>query len=187
MTAPRVARHVAHIGITVAAFLVMNALNELFFIGMEYSQGINWMFLPAGIRLLATLLFGFSGFIGLLLVSLLLNLEHFAFTDNVRAVGGALAAAGGPYLAYLFAKHWYNLGPRLENLTPRRLLCTGVLCGVASPAAHHALTWVQTGLVDWTAVAAMMSGDILGILVVLYIAKGWITLTDPRDVADYHA
>jgi len=46
---------------------------------------------------------------------------------------------------------------------------------------------VQTGLVDWPAVAAMMSGDILGILVVLYIAKGWITLTDPRDVADYHA
>jgi len=187
MTASRVARQIACIGLTMAVFLAMNGLNELLFISLEYSHGINWMFLPAGIRLLATLLFGFAGFIGLLLAGIFLNFEHFAFADNVRAVGGALAGAGGPYLAYLFAKHWYNLGPRLKNLTARRLLFIGVLCGVASPVLHHAFMWVQTGLVDWTAVVAMMTGDILGILIVVYVAKGLITLTDPRDVADYHA
>ncbi|WP_051933502.1 hypothetical protein [Massilia sp. BSC265] len=176
------ARQLGHVGITTIAFLGLNWLNELVFIQFEQSSGINWVFLPAGIRLLATLLFGFAGFVGLLLAGFYLNFHHFAFQDEARAVYGAVAGAGGPYLAYLFAKHWFDLGPRLGNLTAGRLLFTGVLCGIMSPAFHHAFMWVQTGLVDWTALAAMITGDIVGILIVLTLAKGLITLTDPRDV-----
>lgn len=175
-------KQLGFVGITIIAFLGLNWINELLFLWLEQSSGINWVFLPAGIRLLATLLFGFAGFVSLLLAGFYLNFQHFAFTDEARAVYGAVAGAGGPYLAYLFAKHWFELGPRLKNLTAGRLLFTGVLCGVMSPAFHHAFMWVQTGVVDWTALAAMMVGDIVGILVVLYIAKGLMTLTDPRDV-----
>jgi hypothetical protein len=175
-------RQLGYIGITAIAFLGLNWINELAFIRLEQSNGINWVFLPAGIRLLATLLFGFAGFLGLLLASFYLNFHHFSFDDNVRAVSGAVAAAGGPYLAYLFAKHWFDLGPRLKNLTARRLLITGVLCGLMSPIFHHAFMWVKAGAVDWTALLAMFTGDIVGILIVLYAAKGLITLTDPRDV-----
>jgi len=179
------ARQLVHVGITTVVFLALNGLNEFLFIQFEHGPGINWMFLPAGIRLLATLLFGFAGFVGLLLASIFLNFQHFVFDDDVRSLTGALAGAGGPYLAYLFAKHWFDLGPRLKNLTAQRLLVTGVLCGVLSPAFHHAFMWVQTGLVDWTGLVVMTVGDILGILVVLYLAKGLITLTDPRDVDDH--
>ncbi|THC41960.1 hypothetical protein [Massilia sp. Mn16-1_5] len=175
-------KHLEYAGITVIAFIALNWLNELAFIRLEQSNGINWVFLPAGIRLLATLLFGFAGFVGLLVASIYLNFHHFTFADEVRALSGAIAAAGGPYLAYLFAKHWFDLGPRLANLTAGRLLFTGVLCGLMSPIFHHAFMWVQTGHVDWTAFIAMTTGDIVGILIVLYAAKGVITLTDPRDV-----
>ncbi|MFN3790893.1 hypothetical protein [Massilia sp.] len=177
-----VVKQLGHVGITVIAFLGLNWINELLFIGFEHSSGVNWIFLPAGIRLLATLLFGFAGFVGLLLAGFYLNFQHFAFADEARAVYGAIAGAGGPYLAYLFAKHWFDLGPRLRNLTAGRLLFTGLLCGVMSPALHHAFMWAQTGMVDWTALTAMVAGDIAGILAVLYIAKGAISLTDPRDV-----
>jgi hypothetical protein len=51
-----------------------------------------------------------------------------------------------------------------------------------SPLFHHAFMWVQNGRVDWAALAAMITGDIAGILIVLYTAKGLITLTDPRNV-----
>lgn len=180
-----VTKKLGFVGITVIAFLGLNWINEFLFIQFEQSNGINWVFLPAGIRLLATLLFGFAGFVGLLLAGLYLNFHHFVFTDELRAVYGALAGAGGPYLAYLFAKHWFDLGPRLRNLTARRLLFTGVLCGFMSPVFHHAFMWVQTGTVDWTALAAMVAGDIVGILVVLYVTKGLITLTDPRDVESH--
>ncbi|MEW6372173.1 MAG: hypothetical protein AB1584_14650 [Pseudomonadota bacterium] len=178
----RAAQQLAYVGITIVAFLGLNWINELAFIQFEQSKGINWVFLPAGIRLLATLFFGFAGFVGLLLAGFYLNFHHFVFQDEVRAISGAVAGAGGPYLAYLFAKHWFDLGPRLGNLTAQRLLLTGVLCGLMSPIFHHAFMWVQTGLVDWTALAAMITGDIIGILVVLTITKGLIKLTDPRDV-----
>ena len=175
-------KQLGYVVITIIAFLALNWLNELMFIQFEQTTGVNWVFLPAGVRLLSTLLFGFAGFIGLLLASLYLNFYHFAFPDEVRAMSGAIAAAIGPYLAYLFAKHWFDLGPRLKNLTAQRLLFTGVLCGIVSPGFHHAFMWVQTGLVDWTALVAMITGDIVGILIVLSIAKRLLTLTDPRDV-----
>lgn len=179
------AEQVGYVVITILAFLALNWVNELAFLRFEHSTGVNWVFLPAGVRLLATLFFGFAGFVGLLLASLYLNFHHFAFQDEVRAVAGAVAAAGGPYLAYLFAKHWFDLGPRLKNLTARRLLVTGLLCGLMSPVFHHALVWVHTGLVDWTALLAMITGDIVGVLIVLTIAKGLIKLTDPRDVESH--
>lgn len=171
-----------NIGITITAFIGLNWINELLFLQFEQSSGVNWVFLPAGIRLLATLLFGFAGFVGLLLASLYLNFQHFAFQDDARALYGAVAASVGPYLAFLFAKHWFDLSPRLGNLTAHRLLFTGLLCGLISPVFHHAFIWVQTGLVDWSALMAMITGDVLGILIVLYIAKGLIKLTDPVDV-----
>lgn len=171
-----------NIGITIIAFLGLNWMNELLFLQFEQSNGVNWVFLPAGIRLLATLLFGFAGFVGLLLASLYLNFQHFFFQDDARALYGAVAASVGPYLAFLFAKHWFDLGPRLANLTAHRLLFTAMLCGLMSPVFHHAFIWVQTGLVDWSALMAMITGDVLGILIVLYIAKGLIKLTDTADV-----
>ena len=180
----RAARQLGYAALTIFVFLALNRVNEFVFGPFEHSAGINWVFLPAGIRLLATLLFGAAGFLGLLLVSLYLNFQHFVFPDQVRALSGAIAGAGGPYLAYLFAKHWFDLGPRLKNLTAQRLLVTGVLCGIMSPAFHHAFMWVQTGLLDWTALGIMITGDIVGILIVLYLAKGLIVLTDPRDVED---
>lgn len=172
------ARHLERVAITTLAFLCLNWLNELAFLPLEQSKGINWIFIPAGIRLLSTLLFGLAGFEGLLLAGLYLNFLHFDFDGDFRAASGALAGALGPYLAYLFAKHWFNLKPRLQGLTVRRLLFTGVLCGFMSPIFHHAFIWVQTGLVDWHALAAMIVGDLVGIFAVLSLAKGWIALAE---------
>ena len=174
----KAAQHLAHVGITMLAFVTLIWANELVFSHLEESQGISWIFVPAGIRLLATLLFGLAGFEGLLLTGIYLNFHYFDFHNDFRAWSGAVAGSLGPYLAYLFAKHWFNLKPRLEGLTPKRLLFTGVLCGLMSPLLHHAFIWVQTGLVDWRALAAMMTGDIVGILAVLCLAKGLFALAD---------
>jgi hypothetical protein len=177
----KAARHLAYVAITVLAFLGLNWVNELAFSQFEHSKGISWVFIPAGIRLLATLLFGVAGFEGLLLAGIYLNFHRFGFDDDFRAWTGAVAGALAPYLAYLFAKHWFFLGPRLQGLTARRLLVTGVLCGVTSPVFHHAFMWVQTGTVDWFGLAAMITGDIVGILAVLFLAKGIIVLAERND------
>jgi hypothetical protein len=173
-----VVKHFAGIGITMLAFLGLNWINELVFLPIEQSKGINWVFIPAGVRLLSTMFFGLAGFEGLLLVSLYLNFFHFEFDSDYRAWSGAVAGALGPYLAALLVKHWFELEPLLKGLTAHRLLFTGVLCGFMSPVFHHTFTWILTGDVDWTALAAMIIGDTLGILIVLCLAKGAISLID---------
>jgi hypothetical protein len=180
-----VAKHLGYVCMTALVFLALNWINELIFIRFEHSNGINWMFIPAGIRLLATLLFGLAGFEGLLLASLYLNFHHFHFESDFRAWSGAVAGALGPYLASLFAKHWFDLRHRLKGLTVQRLMFTAALCGVMSPVFHHAFMWVLTGLVDWTALAVMIIGDTLGILVVLTIAKGVFAVADRYQPVDH--
>lgn len=173
-----VAKHLGKVGITFFAFLGLNWINELVFIQLQQSNGINWVFIPAGIRLLSTLLFGLAGFEGLLLAGVYLNFFHFEFHSDFRAWSGALAGALGPYLAALLVKHWFDLEPRLKGLTAHRLLFTGVLCGLMSPVFHHTFMWVLTGHVDWTALTAMIIGDTIGILIVLCLAKAAIALAE---------
>jgi uncharacterized membrane protein len=177
----KVLRHAACVLVTAVVFLFLNWINEFAFIRLEQSNGVNWVFLPAGIRVLATLLFGLAGFEGLLLAGLYLNFHHFAFDSEYRAWSGAFAGAAGPYVASVFAKHWFLLKARLEGLTAQRLLFTAILCGFMSPIFHHALMWVLTGSVDWTALTAMIIGDIVGILIVLHLAKALFTLAERHD------
>jgi hypothetical protein len=177
----KTARHLACVGITLLVFLGLNWLNELLFLRLEQSSGINWIFLPAGIRLLSTLLFGLAGFEGLLLAGLYLNFYHFNFDSDFRAWSGAFAGAAGPYVAALFAKGWFDIRARLQGMTVPRLLFTALLCGFMSPIFHHALMWVLTGEVDWQALAAMIVGDIVGIVIVLAMAKGLFVLADRHD------
>jgi hypothetical protein len=182
-TLKAVATHLGEVGITLLAFLCLNWINELAFIQIEQSNGINWVFIPAGVRLLATMLFGFTGFVGLLLAGIYLNFFHFSFDSDFRAWSGAIAGALGPYLAALLFKHWFTLEPRLKRLTAYRLLFTGVLCGLLSPVFHHTFLWILTGRVDWTALFAMIIGDTVGILIVLYLAKGAMSLAGRYDPA----
>jgi len=171
-------KHLGQVGITILAFLGLNWLNEILFLPFEQSSGVNWVFIPAGIRLLSTMLFGLAGFEGLLLTGLYLNFFHFSFQSEFRAWSGALSGALGPYLASLLFKHWFDLEPRLKRLTAHRLLFTGVLCGFLSPVFHHTFLWILTGHVDWTALSAMIIGDTTGIFIVLGLAKGAISVAE---------
>lgn len=162
---------------TVIIFLAMNAINEWFFLRFEFANGINWVFLPAGMRLLCTLLFGAAGAIGLLISGLLLNYFHFSFGDPMRALAGAVAGSIGPYLVYLYAERAYGLHASLANLTPRRLLLLIFLCSAASPFFHH-LWFAMQGHTDnlMRSYIAMMVGDLNGTLIVIYTIKGMLSL-----------
>ena len=181
------AKHLTYVGITVVSFLCLNWINELLFSRLDLATGATWVFLPAGVRLLSTLFFGLAGLEGMFLVGVYLNFHHFMFDSDYRSWSGAVAGSLGPYLASLFAIHWFMLKRRLEGLTAQRLLFTGLLCGFMSPVFHQAFTWVLTGNVDWTTLTAMMVGDTTGILIVLCLAKAVIVINDRYDLAGYFA
>lgn len=157
---------------TIALFLLMLAINEWLFKHAEFVPGINWIYLPAGIRLLSTLLFGGAGAIGLLIVSWLVSFFYFFPNDFMRAFVGGIVATIAPYGVYKLAQYAFGLHASLANLTPRRLLICIVGCSFASPLLHH-LWFVLHGdpqpLLDGFVV--MFVGDLNGTLLVVYAVK----------------
>ena len=156
---------------TMVLFVATLAINEWLFTRFEFASGINWIYLPAGIRLLSTLLFAEAGAIGLLLVSWLVCFFYFFPDDPVRSFAGGILAALGPYLVYRGAQHRYGLHASLATLTPKRLLLLIVAYSIASPLLMHLWFALQgkEGLLQGFLV--MFIGDLSGTLLVIYTVK----------------
>lgn len=156
---------------TVVLFIATIILNELLFARLEFAPGINWIYLPAGVRLLCVLLFAEAGAAGLLVASWLVCFFHFFPNDPVRSFVGGVLAALAPYLAYqvLLAS---GMRASLRGMDGKRLLGCAALFAFASPAMHHAWFALQGTHDDlWRGFLAMAMGDFAGSLIVLYGAR----------------
>lgn len=159
-----------------ALFLAMLWINDRLFAQLEFAPGINWIYLPAGVRLLCTLLFAESGAIGLLLVSWLVSFLFFFPDDPERAFVGGILSALAPWLAYRGASRAWGLQASLVHLTPWRLLVLALVYSIASPLLHH-LWFAWRGQGDLLGgFLAMVAGDLAGTLIVLYGIKGLMAL-----------
>ena len=162
--------------VTMVLFLVTIGLNILLFTELEFARGINWVYLPAGMRLVCTLVFAEDGAIGLLLVSWLVSFCIFFPDDPARAFVGGIVAAVAPYGVYCGARRAWGFHASLASLTPGRLLVLAVAYSIASPALHH-LWFALQGQEDlWRSFLAMFIGDLNGTLIVLYGAKAMLAL-----------
>lgn len=161
---------------TICLHGLMMVANELFFRRAEFLQGIGWIYLPAGTRLLCTLMFGRAGAIGLLISGWFACYCYYFQGDALRATTGTVAGAIGPYLVYLAAQSRYGLQASLTNLTPRRLLLCAVGCSIASPLLHHLWFSLHDDQDLLPGLFVMMIGDLLGTLIVLYAAKWLLSL-----------
>jgi len=170
----------AMVAATVVLFAIALAINHWLFARLEFAAGINWVYLPAGVRLLATLLFAESGAIGLLLVSWPVDFLWFFPDDPQRAFIGGIISTVAPYGVYLAARRFYGLQGSLTNLTPGRLLVLAVAYAIAGPLLHHVyFAWRgQPDLV--TGFIAMASGDLGGTLIVLYSVRAVLHVAAPR-------
>ncbi|QAU35984.1 hypothetical protein EKL02_05570 [Janthinobacterium sp. 17J80-10] len=153
-------------------FLLVFLANEWLFNSarFEFVRGVNWIYLPAGMRLLCTLLFGGMGAIGILIASWITAVFYFFPDDPLRAFAGGIASAVAPYLVYKLAQHRYGLHASLLNLNAMRLLMLSVAYSIANPALHHFWLLLR-GQASLAGFLVMVLGDLLGTLAVLYAMK----------------
>lgn len=167
---------VAMVLATMALFGAMLALNHWAFRALEFAPGINFIYLPAGARLLCTLLFAEAGAIGLLLVSWAVSFLVFFPGQFERPFVGGILATAAPYLVYRLARVLYGLHVSLANLTPRRLLLLSLAYSIANPLMHHAYFALQGREQLLEGFLAMFIGDLAGTLLVIYGIKGLLSL-----------
>ena len=162
---------------SVIAFVVSLWINQEVFTHTSFVRGINWIYLPSGIRLLSTLLVGVDGFLGLLISGLLVDFLYWFPHDPVRAIAGAILGSLAPYLVYRLALEYYDLRASLTNLTSKRLLVLALAYSIANPLFHH-LWFALTGTTkNWfESFFSMFVGDLTGALIMLYTMKGALAL-----------
>src|SRR5690606_21384449 len=161
-------------------YVASQPIIEWFFSHMAFVRGINWIYLPAGVRLVCTLLFGAAGAVGLLVASWI-TCFFYLFPDDVgRSLVAGVIATLAPYLAYRWAREALELRSDLRNLTTRRLVVCAVAYALMNACAHHLWFYLRgehSHLLDGLAV--MFIGDRSGSLIMLYAMKAMLAALPP--------
>lgn len=147
-------------------------LNDYLFGNLQFSAGVNWVYLPSGFRLLLVLVLVELGATGIALASCAINYIHGSPDAHLfNLVTGAISGAT-PLIARYVAIYALKLNVDLSGLTGRNLFKASVLFALISAVTHQIwYVWqgVTTDFADSTFVMAL--GDWLGTVLVLAIAS----------------
>ena len=151
-----------------AAYLIFYKVNDWVFNQVKVSDFVSWVFLPAAIRMLSVLLFGWAGVLGLFLGSLG-AIAHLIAEDPARAITLASLSSVPSLLAARLVQKTAGIPVDLAGLQARHLLLFGLMGGLANSATHTLyFTLHEQSLVPLENFVPMLIGDTVGTLIILY-------------------
>lgn len=159
--------------ILVSAFLyaLSFGINTYFFDYFSHSLGVSWVFLPAGLRLLLTLLFATSGAIGIAISSILISV-FFYFDNLVLGISAGITSGVAPLLARYLAFKDMGISAQLDSLDGSKLFNCILIYSLLSPLLHQGLyTLINPDNLFFDNLSVMIVGDLLGTIIVIYVAK----------------
>ncbi|BEI34884.1 hypothetical protein PHIN6_04020 [Polynucleobacter sp. HIN6] len=144
---------------------------------LEAAPGVNWIYLPAGLRLFLVLIFGLSGALGIAIASTLITFGRDLGDDMIGILGIGLISGFSPYLARLIVIHNLKINPDLSNLNIQ-IIAISVLVFALLSTGLHQVWFVIVGIPSGSLsnAIAMLIGDILGALLFISICKFGIDL-----------
>ncbi len=163
--------------LSAALYMAFFYFNQIITSPLEDAKGVNWIFLPAGLRIFLTLIFDYAGAIGLAIAALLINYIGFYEVDLVSTLGIAVICGVAPLLGRHFVIHNLKVQPDLSNISFRQLLTVIAVYSLLSSGLHQLWFVVRDfdsgGLNHWV---AMFSGDIAGSVLFVALVKYGIDL-----------
>lgn len=168
MTLKRINYYLTSITIVGLAWVLLFKLNHILFFQLDESKLINWIFLPAGLRLIAILLFNFKGVVGLLIGALITSIPmEMSFKHTIMI---CLISAFNPYFAFKVSNSLLKIKISLTGLTSRQLFLMSFIYAVFNSLSHNFYYYffgiTQEFLIN---TVKMFTGDLLGSLLMLYL------------------
>lgn len=152
-------------------YAITFGVNSYFLDSFAHSLGVSWIFLPAGLRLLLTLLFAESGAIGIALASVIISICFF-FENLVLGIAAGITSGLAPYVARYLAFKDMGLNAQLDTLDGSKLLSCVLIYSLICPLMHQILFTLATpDNLFFDNLGVMMIGDLLGTIIVIYSAK----------------
>ena len=156
--------------ISAVLFVGFFQLNKWAFSIFEYSEGISWVFLPAGFRVILVLVLGLPGALGLMLGSWFIDRDLFTQGGPTLAFLNGVVGGLTPWLVMKYLTHRRWLSPYLQSLNVLQLLNMTLIFAAASAVAHQ-LVWLlleRPHLNIWVDIWPMFVVNALGALLMLY-------------------
>lgn len=159
--------------ISAVLFVSFFQLNDWIFSIFEYSEGISWVFLPAGFRVILVLVMGLPGAMGLMLGSWFIDRDLFSQGDATLGFLNGVVGGLTPWLVMKYLTHRQWLRPQMQSLNVLQLLNMTLIFAAAS-ALTHQLVWLllkRPHLNIWVDIWPMFVGNALEALLMLYSFK----------------
>jgi len=171
--------------ISAVTYTILFYINAWLTANLAYGLGVNWIYLPAGLRLFLTLIFGLSGAIGIAVASFLICYLGDFPPELTTCIGVGLISGFAPYLARIFVVSNVSISPDLGNLSlPKLALC--ILIYALLSAGLHQWWFAVRGLGEtgsFNHFLVMLLGDILGTVLLIGLIKAGLDLLKPSKLA----
>ncbi|QWE18820.1 hypothetical protein [Polynucleobacter corsicus] len=167
--------------VSVFAYSSLFCINAWLTTHLSYSLGVNWIYLPAGLRLFLTLIFGLSGAVGIAIASFVICFfGPFPF-ELTTYIGIGLISGFAPYLAKLFVASNISISSDLSNLSVQKLAICVVIYAALSSGLHQ--WWFAVRGIDEAGTLnhflVMVIGDVLGAVILIGLVKYGLDLMKP--------
>ena len=140
---------------------------------MTYGLGVNWIYLPAGLRLFLTLVFGFPAALGIAISSFTISYAGEFSQEAATCIGIGLISGFAPYLARIFVISNVIISPDLSNLSLSKLATCALIYAAFSAGLHQ--WWFAVRGLDETGTLhhffVMFLGDVLGVVLLVALIK----------------
>ena len=159
--------------ISAMAYTLLFYCNSWFTNSITFGLGVSWIYLPAGLRLFLTFIFGLPGAIGIAIASFLISYYGDFPHDLTVCIGVGLISGFAPYLARIFVFSNFRLESDLSNLNFPKLIACILIYALLSAGLHQwwfsVMALENTGTVNHFLV--MFIGDVLGSLLLISLIK----------------
>ena len=153
--------------------------NEYIFSSTAQTSRANWIFLPAALRLIAILLFGELGAVGLIVGAFLTTTGTTG--DALHEVVLACTSGMAPLLAVGLLNRAFHLPASLAGLHARHIALFSVGCALSNAVLLNGYLWLSGRLQDnLEHIASVFAGDVLGMAIVMLVLSLILSLAMPR-------
>ncbi len=153
---------------TALTWIAAYRLNTWAFAPAQASDFVSLVFLPAGVRILAVLIFGWPAAVGLFAGSLVTAAPIWHFP---AAVVPGLISALGPVIAVYVGTRSMHLRDDLQGTTLRQMTLISIADGLCNAVPSNIFFWLQHRIATpYQDDLQMFVGDLLGTFILLYAA-----------------
>ena len=157
-------------------FYLIQILSNEMLSYIAYEELTRLVYLPAGIRLLAVVIYRWIGFLGIVLGSVFSSIfsgENLLFESLALGLISGVTA----YTALLVWQWHFRIGKNLEGLTLRLTIALVLISATISSCIRYLILVSNDPLTSFLSVFLIgFTGDVLGCFIVLYMIKGGLYL-----------